>query len=71
MPEQARSAERPSEPQASGLTALLALLLLRDIFIEQLPDHFLILHVMLLRSFFEKGDALRTQRNGNFRLLIL
>jgi hypothetical protein len=30
MPEQARSAERPSEPQANGLTALLGATMLRN-----------------------------------------
>jgi hypothetical protein len=46
---------------ASGIavrcSALLAPLLLRNIFIEQLPDHFLILHMMLSRRFLEEIDT--------------
>jgi len=71
MPIQALNAERPSKPQAKDLTALLALFLLRDILIEQLPDHFLILRMVLLCSFFEKRHTLRTQSNRDFGLLIL
>ena len=53
------------------LNALLALLLLGDVLIKQLPDHFLVLRVMLFRSCLEKRHALRTQRNRDFGLLIL
>ena len=53
------------------LNALLALLLFGDVLIEQLPDHFLVLRVMLLRRCFEKRHTLRTQRNRDFGLLVL
>ena len=53
------------------LNALLALLLLGDVLIEQLPNHFLILRVMLFRSCLEKRHALRTQCNRDSSLLIL
>lgn len=53
------------------LNALLALLLLGDVLIEQLPNHFLVLRVMLLRRCLEKRHTLRTQRNRDFGLLVL
>jgi hypothetical protein len=42
---------------------------MRDVFVEQLPDHLLILHVMLVRGRLEVGNGLRAEMDGYLGLL--
>ncbi len=52
------------------LELLVSAFLLSNVFIQKLPDHFLILHVMLSCGFLEESNTLRTERYSYLRLLI-
>ena len=69
--EEDRAAIHAGNMDPGPTSFLLASLLMGDVFVQELADHFLILHIMLLRFLLEVIDAFLAQGDSNLGVPVL